>query len=284
MKKKSLILLPIVFVLLTTSALAGTSTSGIRAIPGNSELFSVYDFKFDILDYGIHCGVCPVYTAPSTYAFRAANGKAAVDTSDRVDVAGFENGWLLVRYSTKSGYRVGYIPPQYVRDFRTNMEFHFSHIRQTAIDYIALTDNPMDNYSVIAYLEPGEVYYILGKYTYYGNWWYVECEVDGQPARGFISRDTTFVDPGDGNYTTDLGDPPYGPNGSCVIGHVIVSTDNSIVRADAGVNYNMVARAHLSDRYPAYGTKRNENGKIWYNVFVDGVWGWMSEAVCYFEQ
>lgn len=282
MKKKSLILLTVVFTLLVTGAMAATSAGNRSAT--NTDLFNVYDFKFQIIKGGINRGLCPVYTAPYASAFRAANGKASVDTTSRVDVAGYDKGWLLVRYETKTGYRVGYIPPQYANSYHTNMELHFSYIPQTAVDTIALTDNPLDNYSAIAYLEPGETYYILGKYTYHGNWWYIECEVDGQPARGFIDRNTTVLDVGGGVYSSELGDPPASPKGGSKIGQVVVTTDNSMVRADAGVSNAMVARAHISDVYPAYGRKTASNGKTWYYVYVDGVWGYISEGVCRFEQ
>lgn len=285
MRKYGSIVLIVMMLLLSANAAAATSVGGnLTDIDTETfDLFNIYDFKFKIFQNGIGNGNCPVYTAPTEKAFRGANGKASVDLRYRVDVAGFENGWILIRYEINSGYRVGYIERSYVKNFDTDMEYHFSHIPQQAMERIPLTDNPMDDYSRFAYLEPGDTYYILGKYTYYGNWWYIECEVDGKPARGFISRDTTVVDWGNGNVTNDPGDPERAPSGSYRIGHVVITRDNSIVRANAGQEYDMVARLGLADRYPVYGQKTGSNGNLWYYIYVDGVWGWISSGMCTFE-
>lgn len=49
-----------------------------------------------------------VYNGPSWKYSRAANGKAMVTTDEEIAVAGIENGYALVMYETKSGYRSGY--------------------------------------------------------------------------------------------------------------------------------------------------------------------------------
>lgn len=84
-------------------ALAATSNS--------TSLYNVIDFRFHHYPNGIGYGSCPVYTAPSTSAYRGANGKASVDTNHDMWVAGFEtgSGWLMVRYDINGGSaRVGY--------------------------------------------------------------------------------------------------------------------------------------------------------------------------------
>ena len=53
------------------------------------------------------------------------------------------------------------------------------------------TDNPVNEGETVAELAAGDSFEILAKYTYHGNWWYIECTVDGQPARGFIDRQTS---------------------------------------------------------------------------------------------
>ena len=137
---------------------------------GSSSLYNVIDFKFHHYQTGIGYGSCPVYTAPSTSAYRTANGKASVDTNHDMWVGGFEtgSGWLLVRYETSNGgVRGGYIPPNYLNGFTTpNIDrLKFSHIQQQATSYIDITDNPLNYNTSFATLSPGDTYYILGKYT-----------------------------------------------------------------------------------------------------------------------
>ena len=183
-------------VLAVSAARAGTSTkSGTRTPTGDSglkaQLNSLPPCKFEKHKYGIGYGVCPVYTAPSLDAYRCANGKAVCDTNSKMDDAGFVNGWLLVRYETNNGgTRVGYIPPKYVKGYTSSMYPHFGYIPAVAEDTIYVTDNPMMHGTSFAVLSPGENFHILSKYNYYKKngleWWYIECEVDGQLAYGFI--------------------------------------------------------------------------------------------------
>ena len=274
---------------LTPYAFAGTSTSNNTigtTSNANSDLYNVIDFKFHHYEYGIGYGSCPVYTAPSKNAFRCANGKASCDTNADMYIGGFDvTGWLMVRYETNGGgVRVGYIPPEYVRGFTTSIDrLKFSYIEQTAVNTITVTDNPLMPNSSFATLSRGETYHILGKYTYYGNWWYIECEVDGQVARGFINRDTTAVNTGNGNYSTDLGNPSYSPLGTKQIGTVTVQGDGRIVRQNAGSEYEMVARVGNYEKYPAYASKTGTNGSTWYYIYVDGVWGWISSKMVRFN-
>ena len=191
-----------VFILLSSAA-AGTSTETKNSqYDGEEDLIKQLNalppFKFEKHKEGIGYGVCPVYTAPSTDSYRCANGKAACDTNSKMDDAGFVSGWLLVRYETNSGScRVGYIPPKYVKEFRSSMYPHFGYIPAVAEGTIYVTDNPMMHGTSFAVLEPGEAFHILSKYDYYKKdgfeWWYIECIVDGQIAYGFIEcKDSSF--------------------------------------------------------------------------------------------
>ena len=284
----ALVLAAMLALSLVPSALAAKSTeNGTGTYNGDSELYYVLDFKFFHYEKGIGYGSLPLYTAPSLNAYRCANGKASIDTNADMFIAGFdETGWLMVRYETNSGaVRVGYVEASKVRGFKTDVEkLKFSFIPQTAVGTIELTDNPLNKKSsAFAVLEPGETYYILGKYTYYGNWWYIECTVDGKVARGFINRDTTPVNKGDGVYTTDLGVPPVSPLGTSQIGAVTVLGDAKMVRQNAGTEYDMVARVGNYEQYAVYATKTGTNGKPWYYIYVDGVWGWIAQANVRFE-
>lgn len=190
------VLLMLVFTLLVSAAFAGTSLeSGKGTVGGDTslrrELQSLSPFKFEKHKNGIGYGSCPVYTAPYLDSYRCADGKASCQTNQAMDDAGFVNGWLLVRYETNKGnYRVGYIPPKYVKDFKSKMSSHFGYIPATADDYLYVTDNPYSHNDFFAYLAPGETFHVISRYNYYAkegfDWWYIECYVDGQVARGFI--------------------------------------------------------------------------------------------------
>ena len=283
----ALVLLAALALSLIPSALAATSVEK-RAGTNNvdSELFYVIDFKFHHYEKGIGYGSLPVYSAPSLSAYRCANGKAAIDTNADMYIGGFDaTGWLMVRYETNNGaVRVGYVQPDKVRGFKTDIDtLKFSYIPQVAQDRISLTDDPMLISAPFAVLEPGETYYILGKYTYYGNWWYIECTVDGKVARGFINRDTTLVNNGSGVYSANLGVPPVSPLGTEQMGTVTVQGSAKIVRRNAGTEFEMVARVNNNEQYPAYASKIGTNGNTWYYIYVDGVWGWISSASVRFQ-
>ena len=125
-------------ILCTSGALAGTSIGSEKqnnyASPDLEErLLRIPEFKFYHHENGIGYGVCPVYTAPSEEAFRMANGKACVATDFDMYECGFdETGWLFVRYETNNGgTNTGYIPPRYVRGFRSQMSCkNFEYIPQ----------------------------------------------------------------------------------------------------------------------------------------------------------
>ncbi|MBR2800229.1 MAG: hypothetical protein IKE04_05050 [Oscillospiraceae bacterium] len=293
MKRAVAILLLVVVLGVCTAASAYTNSDNI---------YNVKDFKFHQYKNGIGCGPCPVYTAPSTSAYRV--GKATVDTNAEVYIAGADSGWLLVRYETNNGgVRVGYIPPSYTSRFKFNnynyMEnINYSYIPCIAQDSIPISDNPKSNFSSFATIWQGQQYYIMATYTYYGNWWYVETFIDGQPTRGFISRDATRVVTGyaDGNssYSSNTSTngrqnssydpkrPERSPLGTPCLGELTITMDPTIVRKNANPNTDMVGRVHNYETYPYYEYKTGSTGSIWYYIYVydQNVWGWVSGARC----
>lgn len=190
------VLMMLVCTLLAASAFAAKSTGGNSSGSGNAQLNSLPPFKFEIHKQGIGYGNCPVYSAPTTDSWRAANGKASVSTNHRVDEAGYVNGWLLVRYEVSTGWRVGYIPPKHVQGFKSRMAAHFGYVAATANGEIYVTDNPFSHTDHFAMMEDGEQFHVLSRYNYHAkdgyDWWYIECMVDGQVARGFIEYDAPF--------------------------------------------------------------------------------------------
>ena len=268
------ILLAVLLAVSALPVLAATPTDGT-----SSYYYNVIDFKFHHYPNGIGYGNCPVYTAPSASAYRTANGKASIDTNHDMWIGGFEtgSGWLMVRYETNNGgVRVGYIPPENIRGFKTDIDkLKFSYIEQTAAGYIKITDNPLNNNTSFATLSPGETYHILGQYTYYGNWWYIECYVNGQIARGFIDR---------GRDKDIIGEPEFGPDGQRKIGRVRVQGDKKFVRKDANPNSDRVATVSYPEDFPCYDRKIGSNGNRWYLIWVYDYYtfGWISEGVSTF--
>lgn len=194
MKKTAALLLILALLLTAVTASAATAVNGYSTNNTRDILDSVPTFKFEHRIGGIGCGTCPVYAAPDRNAFRAANGKASCATNADVDVGGFSNGWLLVRYSTNNGgTRVGWIPPEYVKKVKTSMQPRFTRIEQTAEYDFYVSDNNYDPYnssSFFAKLTEGEDYWIIGRYNYYQyDLWYIEFYIGNQLARGFIPVD-----------------------------------------------------------------------------------------------
>ena len=192
------VLMMILCILTAASAFAGTSTERSRSGGGDSSAInSLPPFKFEKHKYGIGYGNCPVYTAPTESAYRSANGKASVATDGyEVDDAGWVDGWLLVRYQIKTGWRVGYIPPKFVKGFKSSMSAHFGYIPCVADAQIYVTDNPYSHTDSIGLMDEGEEFHVLSRYNYYAkegyDWWYIECYIDGQVARGFIDVNEAF--------------------------------------------------------------------------------------------
>ena len=266
------------FVLLAAAVMLFTVCVAIAENQTDPELEQVPEFLFRHYKDGIGCGVCSIYTAPSTNAYRV--GRASCDTDSEVYVAGRDaSGWILVRYMTNNRTdRVGYIPRSKVDSFTAKNNLNFSYITCEATTHIGITDNPMGKSDYFAILPQGSTYAILAKYTYYGDWWYIECKIDGQYARGFIPRSTEILRTD--STVVDIPDlstfPKAAPDGSALQGTVTVIGDQCLVRAKADTASNWVARAQSYNVFPFYGTKIGTNNHPWYYVNVDGTWGWIA--------
>lgn len=192
MKRLLCLMMTIVLLMPCCVGFAATLVNGGYSAGSGDPLSGVKTFKFEHKYSGIGKGTCPVYTAPYEGAYRGANGKACVDTNHSLDIGGYSNnGWLLVRYETNSGSnRVGWIPPKYIKGVKTAMSPHFSYIAQVAQSSIYVTDDNLSPYnpkSYFAQLQPGETYYVIGRYNYYQyDLWYIEFFIGNQAARGFI--------------------------------------------------------------------------------------------------
>lgn len=130
----------------------------------------------------------PVYSAPTKDSWRGANGKASVSTNGAIYAAGWESGWLLVMYETNNGsVRVGYVDSSSIRGgvpFDLNLDF--SYDAATVLEKCTLTDDPARTGSAITTLKAGTQVTWLTRFYNNSAWDYVEVNVGGQTARGFI--------------------------------------------------------------------------------------------------
>ena len=285
--------------LLMTAALLLASTAALAV--NTTDIYGVKDFKFHHYSYGIGYGGCPVYTAPSKNAYRVGNATCSTNSDMYIAGVGY-GGWLLVRYETNNGgVRVGYIPPEYIQGFRFDKLNYVEEINRSRVPCVAqanipITDNPLSSYSSFGTIYAGQTYYILATYTYYGNWWYVECTVNGQPARGFIDRNWTVISQGNGGGSQGNANPYYpsnpsggsasadprypavSPLGTPQLGTVTIMADGTMVRQNADPNTQMVGRVNNYEVYPYYECKTGTTGNPWYYIYIysQNAWGWVA--------
>ena len=290
---KSKRLAAVLLVLGLVISCTGVFAEGGSSIPAASsetvaKLLEVIDFKFFVKEDGIGKGSAPVYTAPSEDSIRLADGKAGCNVESEIAVAGHVNGWLLVRYeignkNTKDRQvRVGYIPPKYSKGYKSGRgDIVFDSIPVKLAEDTEITDNPRHNSTWFGTLKEGTDITILGKYTYTGNWWYIETTLDGKLTRGFINRNATaiLVDGIKYHNNEELGFPAVSPANTQKVGMITVrgtKDDAMIVRQKASKDSKMVARVFGGESYPCYGTEEPRKGHSWHYIWVDGVWGWIA--------
>ena len=252
-----------------------------------TQLIEIRDFKFFHKEDGLSGNTrWPVYTAPSADSLRLADGKAWCNPAGELSVGGHtENGWLLVRYKVPEPdkyTRVGYVPPRYISGIKTGVGgLDFVHIAVKAAEEIYITDDLEEQSPAFGKLEAGDDFVILAKYTYYGNWWYIEATVEGKTARGFISRGTAAIEVDGKVYhgNLELGIPEKSPQGTEKIGTVNVThAEPTIVHSEPDPDKKMVARVYQGDSFPCYGKETGSTRKDWYYIWIDGVWGWISSG------
>ena len=283
--------------ILVSAVYAETAENGEAAARAwKDRLLTLPKFTFQRHKNGIGRGECPVYTAPSEDALRLANNRLVCDTDQDLYEAGYtEEGWLLVRYESSAGkIRVGYIPPRFLNKFKSSMSAKkFGRIPVTAANTIPVADNPVKAGETITELAAGDSFAILAKYTYHGNWWYIECTAGGKTARGFIDRESSALYPGGndaGILSTpvtlqDLGTPGISPLGTEQAGEIVVNgregDERKLVHKEPDSEGKWVSVVYPARHYPYYGTK-DAKRSTWYYVFVeeDSAWGWVRSTFC----
>ena len=296
-RRMASLMIALILAICCAGALAqGGSSSPAAASETVAELLNILDFKFFVREDGIGKGSVPVYTAPDESSLRLADGKASCSLESEIAVAGHVDSWLMVRYEIgkkcekDKKARVGYIPPKYARATKSETgKITFDAIPVTLAEDTEITDNPRHNSTPLGTLPAGAEMTILAKYTYTGNWWYVEAELDGTRTRGFIDRSKAglVIDGVTYHGNEELGVPVTSPENTAQVGTVTITgneEDAVIVRKSAGTDQTMVARVYGGEVFPCYGSETLKNGKVWYYVWVDGVWGWVAGGMLVFAE
>lgn len=129
----------------------------------------------------------PVYSAPSTDAWRAAKGKAAMSLAgDWYSLDG--NGeWIAVLYQVSNRTsRIGYVQSKLlggVFGISDSPSYNASHIAGVTIADTYMTDDPLVSQFHQAEIPKGTSVTLL---SYYGNYAQAEITLEGKTAWGFI--------------------------------------------------------------------------------------------------
>lgn len=165
----------------------GTTNPNGRTIP-SPELIEMGGemIAFKLIDLKGNYTI-PVYSGPGTEYYRGANGRAMVSTNDTIYAAGWNDGWLLVRYPVDSNaLRIGYIPANAVQNPVNVSSLNFSAQRAEMNRTCALTDDPSNTQRRIVRMDAGLAVTVLGTYAADDEWAYVEAVIDNTPVRGFV--------------------------------------------------------------------------------------------------
>lgn len=292
MKKTFALILTVCLLLTAFSIALADGSSAVDETDLVNRLRTVQDFKFRNHEDGIGEGTAPVYTAPSQDAYRCANGKAAYELDGPIGESNYVDNWLLVHYNIDNQYeRVGYIQKKHLNDFKSTMpKLNFEYIPLTAAVDIEITDDPYLSLTPFGIIHKGETFYVLMKYTYTGNWYYVECTVEGKTARGFIDRTKTSyylgsgVTPDENTKVYDLeplGYPDVSPRNTSKIGHVeVLSEQRILAHKDANEESKQISVAYPGKYYPCYDTAPGKQDKEWYYIWIeeDSEWAWVNSG------
>lgn len=139
-----------------------------------------------------------VYSAPSSKAWRGANGEATVSTNGAVYAAGWDGDWLLIMYERNDGaVRVGYVNGNKVRGgVPMERSLHFSYEPATVKVRCVLTDDPGRTSTEMTVLSAGTQVTYLTRFYNQSAWDYVETTIGGKTARGFVRAGSLEVDYG----------------------------------------------------------------------------------------
>ena len=131
----------------------------------------------------------PVYAAPSEAAYRANRGKALCNTNGAVYALGWDGSWMLMLYEANYAgqYRVGYINGAKLKGKAPSLSALSWDLEPCKLVTSAvLTDDPAQTGNALTTLPAGtSVTYLTTMYNRTA-WDYIQTEIDGKTARGFV--------------------------------------------------------------------------------------------------
>lgn len=214
-------------------ALTGAAGEGRNQIePEWEELLTIWGSEKRI-EGDKHGKTIPVYSAPFDEAWRGAKGKAAVSTKEAFRFLGTaQNGeWTWIEYDVDSkNRRVGWIRTDLLpqRNVYECFPTDGALLRITRETFI--TDDPRGGKRNIKTLRAGDEVIGLGAVDpiFGPGWAYVETEINGQPAWGFLPKDAAERIP---SYTVVDGAVIY-REGITIIGNAleVMDEDGEYVR------------------------------------------------------
>ena len=140
-------------------------------------------------------GEISVYSGPGWEYYRGAGGRARIDETDAVLVAGKEDGWALVMYNKiDGGMRVGYIDMEELETVPPERALSFEYAPATISQDCEFTDDPALSTTLIADLTAGTSVTYLATFTRHRQWAYIEAWVNNRPARGFVPMECVSID------------------------------------------------------------------------------------------
>ena len=89
--------LALAVMLCLSAASAAYASSADEAVLDRIRTLPAFNFRVHENGLGI-AALLPVYTAPSESAFRAGNGEASVNLTEKISESNYVDGWLLIRY------------------------------------------------------------------------------------------------------------------------------------------------------------------------------------------
>ena len=85
----------------------------------------------------------------------------------------------------------------------------------------------------------------------------------------------------------ELGVPVLSPEGKEQQGFITVNgteDDAYILRERPTRDSKMKARVYGEEVFPVYGSEEGNGGRLWYYIWVDGVWGWVAGGLSSFSE
>lgn len=134
----------------------------------------------------------PVYQGPGKAYYRAAQGRASVSTAEPFILIGEEDGWLLIAYRIADAQlRFGYVEKALLPGIEGSPLALASQPAIISTD-TALVFDPINLYAEELALPEGTPVTFLG--TFGGSCIFVETEIGGRPARGFVAGAVTLAE------------------------------------------------------------------------------------------